>query len=1443
MVIRVYKQNVSSGNIGVNVAGANTTSSSFASLSNTFNSFANNMFNEAAKKAQKEGVQSAQEATISNILQINPQTGNPVAYQEEGIYGSIFTDAFNEIIDRRYVAGIQEDLINANRNLASKYSLDVKGYQNAFTEYYTAKINNANPKYVNLVTEQSENLITGTSITIANNVAAYQKKQAEAQYSYETNKELEMAFELGKSGASIEKFTDLLFNLSSKNGYKTLGIATSADIAEHKKQVAYLYLTTKLKNIITSLPRTQLDPVLIKTIPNYIRRSIETNGSLGIPTGFINQSYLKDGKLDPTLDEMYKVVRAINNMQFDTDDHDKIITQINSSDVALNKQIDDWLLYQAEKKKRQEQIVNEQNLTILESNIYNLAKIPNNWYSGGSETLEEFIVESKNILQDIKGLTSEDEQTNLKNRIESIVEDLGINIVRNITQNMVSDFFQSFVIQDEFGDSSVALDQKVLQKMKGLESNIKSFIESGNILNLDYLTEDTKKTMNTFVELFGAGSESLLANGITEKTFRPGDFKNFSVQSIYDDISNRINLSKEYLNKVASDQSIAREEAIIAGQNLIDQYLVMNDIASAEAMFSEIDRAIEVHQGYSPEAKNNIRKEIKAKLGSFRLSEIIREKYGYDVPVDKLEAVITYLDTGNIDSIYDLDPDLASTVKALSFQYGDIDNEKENIKAFLEIQREKTIQTQQRLKNLQISNDLRTGRIIGNTSTTAFLKTINPQESTETFAEYEERIKQDNENFLVWLTDQKNMESMFVGGEVKDEIMQLARYGNFPFEKLFEVLDVYYDGREDLFPDGSSIVMPLKLLQEFIRNENGNLLSPQFMTEITGKDKTPWISFINYIDKNPNITGEDGVLLTGDAAIKQALKRYTQRIQSGFVDEQIKKISAGERIDLKAFILEQTDLDAFGPTIDAFEDIIYSAIAVEGLDTPKKIKAAIKDLEENIFPKSSIVFENINNLNSDNNTQSSLEKLTGENTQIVVNEMLMKNILPAMQNVEINYNGQVVKLSDFPINIGNYETFNHDLMSIENSNVFERRSKLQNKVDPKPPLRLHVDSLENQRERAAWEAEFGDDYNSDGTLKEDKKVALYSPIEIRLMPLNNELPNDIMLESNLGHPSEIDNQVFFATKDNKKYAVFFKLPDQSWNDGLPLMETKSAIQMDATTLHHYKTIADGTYIERPGISNNTVFSALVPNTNILKYHIIPKVYDGKIYPDRTLKDLKVIHDRLLQDYKLEEFPSFYNVDDAIFWLQESKKHWNKNQVTVEEAKDIIAKSQISFQEAVVVDPLAINRKYDEINAFKDEVSANFDATLNEIIIRDIATFDFESNKLIENYFTNNFEENYAPPKPPLSFNVNFLQSKRKQRAWNKKYGEYFDADGTLKTGVTIFPLLLEEYNKIISINGLPSTHPKFYKKGLTYWDMWKRNFLRSFPSSKLAEKKGLLLSE
>ena len=422
-------------------------------------------------------------------------------------------------------------------------------------------------------------------------------------------------------------------------------------------------------------------------------------------------------------------------------------------------------------------------------------------------------------------------------------------------------------------------------------------------------------------------------------------------------------------------------------------------------------------------------------------------------------------------------------------------------------------------------------------------------------------------------------------------------------------------------------------------------------------------------------------------------------------------------------------------------------------------------------------------------------------------------------------------------------TFNHKDIAIENVETFERRANLPQQVDSRPIRVFHVNSLQNQRDINEWDRLYSLDYNPNGSLKEDKRVAINPPIELRLMPVGQELPPDIMLETNLGHSGgldEVDGQVFYATKGDKKYAVFFKMPDDTWNDGLPLMETKSAIEMDATTLHHYQTIADGTYIERPGISNNTVFGVKVPNTDVVKYYVIPKVFDGKVFPTNDINDLKVLHDRILQDYKLEEFPSFYNIDDAVFWLKKNKEKWNKKNVTVEDAKDILEKNKIIFQEAVIVNPMFHKRKYDEINAYKDEASAQFDANLNTAMVQEIAQFEYESNNLIKGYFggffSGNFKEDIAPRKPSLTFDKNFLQSKRKQNQWVKTYGDYFDADGTLKEGITIFPALLEEYNNIISINGLPSTHPKFYKKGLTRMEMWLRNYRRTFIDDETYEK-------
>ena len=46
-----------------------------------------------------------------------------------------------------------------------------------------------------------------------------------------------------------------------------------------------------------------------------------------------------------------------------------------------------------------------------------------------------------------------------------------------------------------------------------------------------------------------------------------------------------------------------------------------------------------------------------------------------------------------------------------------------------------------------------------------------------------------------------------------------------------------------------------------------------------------------------------------------------------------------------------------------------------------------------------------------------------------------------------------------------------------------KTGKKAEKVPPKPKLRIYRDTIENQRERKAWEKKYGEDYNNDGTLK------------------------------------------------------------------------------------------------------------------------------------------------------------------------------------------------------------------------------------------------------------------------------------------------------------------------------------------------------------------------
>ena len=108
MAIKVYKGSARSGNIGVNVAGANTVANALDSQASAFNSFAQSMNARASKIARSEGIKEAQSETLSKILTINPNTGNPEAYAPDRGFGRIFSEAKNQILDQRYEIGLKE---------------------------------------------------------------------------------------------------------------------------------------------------------------------------------------------------------------------------------------------------------------------------------------------------------------------------------------------------------------------------------------------------------------------------------------------------------------------------------------------------------------------------------------------------------------------------------------------------------------------------------------------------------------------------------------------------------------------------------------------------------------------------------------------------------------------------------------------------------------------------------------------------------------------------------------------------------------------------------------------------------------------------------------------------------------------------------------------------------------------------------------------------------------------------------------------------------------------------------------------------------------------------------------------------------------------------------------------------------------------------------------
>ena len=135
MAIGVYKSKVSIPEIGINVASSNTKANSLQSISNSYAQTSNLFFQAAGDEAKKKATEFGMSVPIEKVMGINPDTQLPEAYSLPENYGTIAMDAFKQVIDQRFFEAIENDYRAKAKELYTKYSLDVAGFENAFLKY------------------------------------------------------------------------------------------------------------------------------------------------------------------------------------------------------------------------------------------------------------------------------------------------------------------------------------------------------------------------------------------------------------------------------------------------------------------------------------------------------------------------------------------------------------------------------------------------------------------------------------------------------------------------------------------------------------------------------------------------------------------------------------------------------------------------------------------------------------------------------------------------------------------------------------------------------------------------------------------------------------------------------------------------------------------------------------------------------------------------------------------------------------------------------------------------------------------------------------------------------------------------------------------------------------------------------------------------------------
>ena len=294
--IGVVRADAGGARVGEAIAGAADTMARIA-------------FQDAAREAEKRGIEAAKSVAESQLTTMNPETGKPEALKIPEGFGQIAADAYQRVVDARFEDAVDTQLRLKAKEISLKYQYNADAYADVFKDYIADLSKNTGGQYGTFIESTGAKYLALTSLNIKERAIAKARSDlAQSTLDGFENKKSQ-AYDLAKTGGYLAADLDSDSSKAADLASKSVDVITQAVNSNLLKTGS-----DRVKNIeiSTEIARGAIEHINGLTINGRPLRSSERNlVTLAVRTGNANIKGLPRA-LQPNIEAMLEYVSPEN---------------------------------------------------------------------------------------------------------------------------------------------------------------------------------------------------------------------------------------------------------------------------------------------------------------------------------------------------------------------------------------------------------------------------------------------------------------------------------------------------------------------------------------------------------------------------------------------------------------------------------------------------------------------------------------------------------------------------------------------------------------------------------------------------------------------------------------------------------------------------------------------------------------------------------------------------------------------------------------------------------------------------------------------------------------------------------------------------------------------------------------------------------------------------